>query len=250
MEAKIRLDQELLEEIEVNNGLRQGCTLAPTLFNLYACAVQETWWNKVNDIEGIGTHILYKFDKQLFRRCTRGAKEEYITEGQFADDVALLAVTREAAEKAIDLYQSVAKSFGLTVNISKTKFMVTGSNVTQEDRLPIKVESGTIDHVNDFQYLGSIITDNGRIDKEIDKRIANAFKAFGALRQAVFRDNNLSVTTKRLIYQACVLSVLLYGAECWTPLQRHLKRLNTFTTDAFVLHWELIINSSGRNTFH
>ena len=58
MEAKIRLDQKLLEEIEVNNGSRQGFTLAPTLFNLYACAVQETWWNKINNIQGVGAHIL------------------------------------------------------------------------------------------------------------------------------------------------------------------------------------------------
>ena len=196
MEAKIRLDQKLLEEIEVNNGLRQGCTLAPTLFNLYACAVQETWWNKINNIQGVGAHILYKLDKQLFRRYTKGAKEKYITEGQFADDVALLTVTREAAERAIGLYQSVAKSFGLTVSINKTKFMVIGSNITHEDKLPIKVEDGTIEHVSEFQYLGSVITESGRIDEEIDRRIANASKAFGALRQAVFRDHNLSITTK------------------------------------------------------
>ena len=33
MKARIRVDGELLEKIEVNNDLRQGCTMAPTLFN-------------------------------------------------------------------------------------------------------------------------------------------------------------------------------------------------------------------------
>ena len=43
---------------------------------------------------------------------------------------------------------------------------------------------------------GSSIVANGRIDDEIDRRIANASKAFGALRQAVFKDTNLFITTK------------------------------------------------------
>ena len=41
------------------------------------------------------------------------------------------------------------------------------------------------------------------------KCIASASRAFGALRQAVFKDDNLSVVTKRKVYQACVLSVLM-----------------------------------------
>ena len=41
MNPSIRVDGKLLEEIEVNNGLRQGCSMAPTLFNLYARVVGE-----------------------------------------------------------------------------------------------------------------------------------------------------------------------------------------------------------------
>ena len=43
-----------------------------------------------------------------------------------------------------------------------------------------------------------------------------------------FTNTNLSLTTKRQVYQACVLSVLQYGGECWILLRKNLKRLNAF----------------------
>ena len=66
------------------------------------------------------------------------------------------------------------------------------------------------------------------MNPDVDKRIAQASKAFGTLRKAVFMDKNLSIKTKRKVYQACVLSVLLYGSECWIPLGKHLRRLDSF----------------------
>lgn len=66
------------------------------------------------------------------------------------------------------------------------------------------------------------------MDAEVDRWIANASKVFGALHPAVFNVRNLNVNTKRQVYQACVLPVLLYGSECWTLLRGHLNRLNAF----------------------
>ncbi len=62
MKAKVRLEGEQLEEIEVTNGLRQGCTMASSLFNLYACAMAEIWMERVNRLVPIGayTRDLYK----------------------------------------------------------------------------------------------------------------------------------------------------------------------------------------------
>ena len=66
IEAEIRVGDNMLDAIEVKNGLRQGCTMVPTLFNLYACVVIEEWLKKVKNVEGAGTHNLYRLDKQLF----------------------------------------------------------------------------------------------------------------------------------------------------------------------------------------
>ena len=68
--------------------------------------------------------------------------------------------------------------------------------------------------MKEFPYLGSLIAENGGIDVEVDKCIGNASKAFGALRQAVFKDAHLSINAKRKVDQACILSVLMYGGEC------------------------------------
>ncbi len=57
---------------------------------------------------------------------------------------------------------------------------------------------------------------------------AKASRAFGALRKAVFRDNNLSHKTKRLVYKAAVSGVLLYGSEAWTTPRAVSKRLEVF----------------------
>ena len=61
----------------------------------------------------------------------------------------------------------------------------------------------------------------------MEARIAEASRAFGALRKPVFMDKNLRLETKCQGYDACVLAVLLYGSECWTPLRRHARKLNS-----------------------
>ena len=229
MTARVYIDGELLEEeISVLNGLRQGCTMAPTLFNLYSCLVMERWMEQVRHLEGVGICLRYKLDGKLFRRSTRASEQAYVTDCQFADDAAILASTRHGAEQAIMAYIDVAAKFGLTVSLPKTKLLVTGHGVTEAERAPIAVGGDHIDCVDEFPYLGSAVMSCGRIEAEVDRRIAGASRAFGALRHGVFGDKNLTTITKRKVYQACVLPVLLYGSECWTPLRRHLNRLNAF----------------------
>ena len=46
--------------------------------------------------------------------------------GDVTDNVALLATSRTGAEEAIGAYHSTETAFGLTINYSKTKFLVVG----------------------------------------------------------------------------------------------------------------------------
>ena len=177
---------------------------------------------------GVGIIVRYKYDEKLFRRYTRNACERKVTKCQFADDAALLPSTRAGAERIAVVYQRKSDDFGLTVSIPKTKHMAAGRLVGESDQEPIALVGGDVVTVDDFPYLGSVIAGSGRLDVDVDRRVAQASKAFGALRKAVFLDKNLSLGTKRKLYNACVLSVLLYGAECWIPLRKQVRKLNTF----------------------
>ena len=184
--------------------------MAPVLFNLYTCLVVERWLAKIEGEDGVGITVHYKYDQKLFRRYTRNAMMSWLTECLFADDGALLSSTRSGAEAAVCAYQQVSKSFGLTVSLPKTKHMVTGRAVEEGDQEPISLEGGSIEAVNEFQYLGSLIATTGRMDSDVSRRLAQASKAFGALRKTVFMDKHLRLPIKKRIYDTCVLPVLLW----------------------------------------
>ena len=175
----------------------------------------------------VGIYLRCKLDQKLFQQYTRNYEERRLTECQFADDAAFLATTKSGAERATEKYMMVANDFGLTLSIPKTKSMPVGREVTPEDMTPLIVGGEEIESVSEFPYLGSVVSSDGQVELDVSRQIAQASRAFGALRKSAFMDKD-QVTTKRKVYQACVLSVLLYGSECWTPLKKQLKRLDSF----------------------
>ena len=61
-------------------------------------------------------------------------------------------------------------------------------------------------------YLGSILHYSLTSDADVDKRIASATAAFGALKN-LFNSKYLSEELKGEVYKALVLPTLLYGCE-------------------------------------
>ena len=54
-------------------------------------------------------------------------------------------------------YQQVSNSFGQTISLPKMKHMVTGSAVKEGDQEPISLEGRSIEAVDEFQYLRSLL---------------------------------------------------------------------------------------------
>ena len=66
------------------------------------------------------------------------------------------------------------------------------------------------------------------MNAELNTRIGKAATAMARLTKRVWSNAMLTTNTKMRVYQACVVSILLYGSESWTLYSRQERRLNTF----------------------
>ena len=92
MQAGVRVGNSVTDHFEVQNGLRQGYTVAPTLFNTYFNAMVGRWCTQ--SVEA-GVPILYKHGRKLVGDRTAKSRllKAQVTEFQFANDLTLYVVT-------------------------------------------------------------------------------------------------------------------------------------------------------------
>ena len=80
----------------------------------------------------------------------------------------------------------------------------------------ISISDFTLEFVEDFINLRSTSSSNHSLDAELNKSIGKAATAMACLAMRICENPMLTINTKMQVYQACVLSTLLYGSESWT----------------------------------
>jgi len=158
---------------------------------------------------------------------------EYLTDLDFADDIALVSETTRNAQALLQKLETAATAVGLTINQSKTKAMIIGDKPTGEQ---ILLKTRNIDIVDDFCYLGSWVAMSNR---DINIRKAQAWKAINKLRR-ICKAPQLSRELKICIFRAAVKAILFYGSQCWTLTDAQERSLDrTYTC---LLHKALSIS--------
>ena len=89
-----------------------------------------------------GITVRYRTGRKLVGDRTYKTRLEgtKITKSKFVDDAALYAVTRQAVERVVVTFVTVAVEWDLTVSLEKTKMILMGC---PEGNLPIQLESGS-----------------------------------------------------------------------------------------------------------
>ena len=227
MKVRVSASGTLSDEFEVTTGVKQGCVMAPVLFNLYMLCVTHILHR---DAGGEGVDVRYRLDRSLFDLSKLKARTRTkicnIKELQYADDAAIVAHSPQVLQHMIDVLYRTYNRLGLKMNTEKTEVM----RLADDDRDPetILVGPAQLKNVSDFRYLGSYLSNDWSLNKEVTYRIGRAAAAFGSLRERVFSNRNLKLTTKINVYNAVCLSTLLYGTETWTLYRSQIRKLEAY----------------------
>lgn len=224
MTSSVQYDGSRSEPFPVSNGVKQGCVLAPTLFGIYFAALLEFAFEASQE----GIFVRTRLDGSLFDisrlRSRALTREVLVRDLLFADDAALVAHSEGTLQILLDRLSRACDVFSLNISVEKTKIMTQNAPTIPE----IRLNNDVLSNESRFRYLGSVVTESLDLEDELSARIGKASASFGKLTKRAWENNKLTVKTKVLIFQACVLSTLLYGSESWTLYSRQEKRLNGF----------------------
>ena len=164
----VRHEGQHSEWFQVKTGVRQGCIISPLLFLIIIDYVMRT--ATADKPRGLVWGLFH-----------------HLEDSDFADDLALLAHTHSDIQEKTDRVASTAKNVGLKIHTAKTKVM----KAKNKFRVSVTVEGEPLEEVKDFKYLGSYISSDSNIDKEVSTTIGLAAQAFKKLNN-IWKSTTLS----------------------------------------------------------
>ena len=159
-------------EFQVNIGLRQGSALSPLLFIL----VMKLISRKISTTDAL-RKIMY------------------------ADDLVIVVEHRKELKGALEEWNEMFKKHGLKMNLDKTDVMWVGK---QREELNIMLEGKDIKQVNNCVYLGQNISENGRVDVEVRRRIQAGVNAWRNV-EGIKVDRKISRKLKGKVLESSVV---------------------------------------------
>ena len=181
-------------------GVRQGCLLSPSLFNIF--------------LERIMTDALENHEGSV----SIGGRT--ITNLRFDDDIDALAWKEDELVKLINHLDTTSTKYGMEISVEKTKLMTSNTKGISSD---VRIGGQKLETVQSFKYLGSVVTDEGS-KQDIMSRIAQTIGALEKLK-TIWKDENIS--SKIRLIRSLVISIFLYACETWTLTAELEKKIQT-----------------------
>ena len=195
--ACIKIGQTRSDFFSLSIGVRQGCILSTILFNLFLRDLAKKF-DAMEDkvmIEDVGINSLF-----------------------WADDLILLAETKEGLDQLLKTLEEYCKENHLMINTKKTKCMIfnkTGRLISRSFYLNgVKLEM-----VRSYKYLGFVVTPSGEICTGLKDLRDRALKAFMKMKRDMGPSFNKDVSVTLSLVDSLIKPILLYCSDFWGCLK-------------------------------
>ena len=225
--ATVRAYGQLSDSFPVTNGVRQGCVLAPALFNIFLDHILHV--ALANSPDGITIRYTKANSRiTINNRVTQPEEfDELIQQLLYADDMAILCDDADGLTRLVCRLDEVTQQWGLSISQEKTKIL-TVDRKGNSSKPNITLRGEIIEIVELFKYLGRNYTDTPKLDTEIAARILAASTSFYKLAAPLYRRREISLKNKLRVFTATTIHTLLYGSETWAPNRDQTRRLEAF----------------------
>ena len=144
MMARVTIGGQESESFPVCTGVRQGCVLAPVLFNVFLLCVTHLLHKELESSSGVA--VDFRLDGNLFNIRRLQAKTKLsrvrVLELQYADDCALVAHSPQDLQSILAVVVKAYSRMGLSVNTTNTEVVCQWSSNTPHT-LPVFTISNT-----------------------------------------------------------------------------------------------------------
>ena len=148
------------EIFSITIGMRQGCNLSPSLFNLY-----------INDIPTI------------LRKANCDPVKLYHTQINcllYADDMLILSKTKDGLSKALMILEVYCKKWQLKINPIKTKIIIFNKNKYED--ISFQIDGQELEKVRTYNYLGIKVSSTGCFTQTMKELTNKAKRAYFAMK--------------------------------------------------------------------
>ena len=191
--STVRIGDRYSNRFTAQVDIRKGCILSPDLFHPF---LEQIMKEALEHCEG---------------RLIDGGKQ--ITTLSFADDIDLLCSTEKELRSLTTRLDATARAYGMEISAEKSKITIAGKEERKPNR-EIEIAGEKLEQVKTFEYLGSIITEDGKSTEEIRIRLASVTASLVKL-VPLRKVTNITLKTKIRLLRTITLAIALYGCESW-----------------------------------
>ena len=191
----VRINGKKTDWFYIGNGVKQGCLLSPTLFNIYINTLVES-------IKQLNAGV--KLD---------GGKSASIL--AYADDIVLISNSHEGLQSMMTQTDKWCKENCMQINAAKTKIMHFRKTSRPRTLCEFQCGNDVIEIVTAQKYLGLHLNEHLDFNYTTKKVAQSATRCFGLLVAKFKHFGGLPFEVYTKLYDALVDSVIRYSSCIW-----------------------------------